>query len=155
MQRFNFTGRDASDLDSQQGGKPVLTLSPLSLRVASMVPTALPHSTAASLPKEPLPFLAGSSADFQRSPDATGLWRSGLDLCSNGVCQREMCYTGSQRSPLHLARTIFFGGGPVVIPLPRGCVVAEGSVSARDFLLGLAIIQVFLGPNFEFAPYLI
>ena len=28
-------------------------------------------------------------------------------------------------------------------------VVAEGWVSARDFLLGLALIQAFPGPNFN------
>jgi chromate transport protein ChrA len=55
---------------------------------------------------------------------------------------------------LYLAGTIIFGGGPVVIPLLREYVVYEGWVSARDFLLGLAIIQAFPGPNFNFAVYL-
>lgn len=55
---------------------------------------------------------------------------------------------------LYLAGTIIFGGGPVVIPLLREYVVTEGWVSARDFLLGLAIIQAFPGPNFNFAVYL-
>ncbi|KAI9806340.1 MAG: hypothetical protein M1825_006455 [Sarcosagium campestre] len=55
---------------------------------------------------------------------------------------------------LYLAGTIIFGGGPVVIPLLREYVVAEGWVSPRDFLLGLAIIQSFPGPNFNFAVYL-
>ncbi|CAO1597521.1 hypothetical protein XANCAGTX0491_001327 [Xanthoria calcicola] len=55
---------------------------------------------------------------------------------------------------LYLAGTIIFGGGPVVIPLLREYVVAEGWVSTRDFLLGLAIIQAFPGPNFNFAVYL-
>ncbi|KAL9635952.1 MAG: hypothetical protein Q9164_003151 [Protoblastenia rupestris] len=55
---------------------------------------------------------------------------------------------------LYLAGTIIFGGGPVVIPLLREYVVAENWVSARDFLLGLAIIQAFPGPNFNFAVYL-
>jgi chromate transport protein ChrA len=55
---------------------------------------------------------------------------------------------------LYLAGTIIFGGGPVVIPLLREYIVAEGWVSARDFLLGLAIIQAFPGPNFNFAVYL-
>ncbi|KAL8779109.1 MAG: hypothetical protein Q9213_007098 [Squamulea squamosa] len=50
---------------------------------------------------------------------------------------------------LYLAGTIIFGGGPVVIPLLREYVVAEGWVSTRDFLLGLAIIQAFPGPNFN------
>lgn len=55
---------------------------------------------------------------------------------------------------LFLAGTIIFGGGPVVIPLLREYIVAEGWVSSRDFLLGLAITQAFPGPNFNFAVYL-
>ncbi|KAL8688699.1 MAG: hypothetical protein Q9218_005457 [Villophora microphyllina] len=55
---------------------------------------------------------------------------------------------------LYLAGTIIFGGGPVVIPLLREYVVSPGWVSPRDFLLGLAIIQSFPGPNFNFAVYL-
>ncbi|KAI0469054.1 chromate transporter-domain-containing protein [Xylaria cf. heliscus] len=55
---------------------------------------------------------------------------------------------------LYLAGTIIFGGGPVVIPLLREYVVAEGWVSPRDFLIGLAVIQAFPGPNFNFAVYL-
>lgn len=46
-------------------------------------------------------------------------------------------------------RTIIFGGGPVVIPLLNQYIVGEGWVSSRDFLLGLAIIQAFPGPNFN------
>ncbi|KXX76227.1 putative transporter YwrB [Madurella mycetomatis] len=37
---------------------------------------------------------------------------------------------------MYLAGTIIFGGGPVVIPLLREYVVAEGWVSPRDFLTG-------------------
>ncbi|KAE8164845.1 chromate transporter-domain-containing protein [Aspergillus tamarii] len=55
---------------------------------------------------------------------------------------------------MYLAGTIIFGGGPVVIPLLRSYVVGPGWVSGRDFLLGLAIIQAFPGPNFNFAVYL-
>lgn len=55
---------------------------------------------------------------------------------------------------MYLAGTIIFGGGPVVIPLLREYIVAEGWVSPRDFLLGLALIQAFPGPNFNFAVYL-
>ncbi|EWC46799.1 hypothetical protein DRE_04044 [Drechslerella stenobrocha 248] len=55
---------------------------------------------------------------------------------------------------LYLAGTIIFGGGPVVIPLLREYIVSEGWVSSRDFLLGLALIQAFPGPNFNFAVYL-
>ena len=55
---------------------------------------------------------------------------------------------------MYLAGTIIFGGGPVVIPLLREYVVEPGWVSSRDFLLGLAIIQAFPGPNFNFGVYL-
>jgi chromate transport protein ChrA len=55
---------------------------------------------------------------------------------------------------MYLAGTIIFGGGPVVIPLLREYVVSEGWVSPRDFLIGLAIIQSFPGPNFNFAVFL-
>jgi len=55
---------------------------------------------------------------------------------------------------MYLAGTIIFGGGPVVIPLLREYVVYPGWVSARDFLIGLAIIQAFPGPNFNFSVYL-
>jgi chromate transport protein ChrA len=55
---------------------------------------------------------------------------------------------------MYLAGTIIFGGGPVVIPLLREYVVEPGWVSSRDFLIGLAIIQAFPGPNFNFAVFL-
>ncbi|KAF2198291.1 chromate ion transporter-like protein [Delitschia confertaspora ATCC 74209] len=55
---------------------------------------------------------------------------------------------------IYLAGTIIFGGGPVVIPLLRSYVVDPGWVSPRDFLLGLAIIQAFPGPNFNFGVFL-
>jgi chromate transport protein ChrA len=55
---------------------------------------------------------------------------------------------------MYLAGTIIFGGGPVVIPLLREYVVQPGWVSTRDFLIGLAIIQAFPGPNFNFSVYL-
>ncbi|KKA19304.1 hypothetical protein T310_6712, partial [Rasamsonia emersonii CBS 393.64] len=55
---------------------------------------------------------------------------------------------------MYLAGTIIFGGGPVVIPLLRSYVVDPGWVTSRDFLIGLAIIQAFPGPNFNFAVFL-
>ncbi|EKG14070.1 Chromate transporter [Macrophomina phaseolina MS6] len=55
---------------------------------------------------------------------------------------------------MYLAGTIIFGGGPVVIPLLRSYVFDPGWVSSRDFLIGLAIIQAFPGPNFNFSVYL-
>jgi len=55
---------------------------------------------------------------------------------------------------MYLAGTVIFGGGPVVIPLLREYVVAQGWVSSRDFLIGLALIQALPGPNFNFAVFL-
>lgn len=55
---------------------------------------------------------------------------------------------------MYLAGTVIFGGGPVVIPLLRSYVVDPGWISSRDFLIGLAIIQAFPGPNFNFAVFL-
>lgn len=60
----------------------------------------------------------------------------------------------SMFSSLYLAGTIIFGGGPVVIPLLREYIVSPGWVSPRDFLLGVALIQSFPGPNFNFVVYL-
>ena len=57
-------------------------------------------------------------------------------------------------SALYEAGTIIVGGGPVVIPLLQSYLVTPGWVEPRDFLLGLAIIQAFPGPNFNFAIYL-
>lgn len=55
---------------------------------------------------------------------------------------------------LYLAGTITFGGGPLVIPILREYIVGESWVSPRDFILGLALIHCFPGPNFNFAIYL-
>ena len=57
-------------------------------------------------------------------------------------------------SSLYEAGTIIVGGGPVVIPLLESYLVTPGWVDSRDFLLGLAVIQAFPGPNFNFAVYL-
>ncbi|KAL8298958.1 hypothetical protein RB600_003479 [Gaeumannomyces tritici] len=51
-------------------------------------------------------------------------------------------------SNLFLAGAIIFSGGPAVIPLLREYVVAQGWVSPRDFLTGLAQVG-FLDEGFE------
>jgi chromate transport protein ChrA len=92
-------------------------------------------------------------------------WRTGTAIISTFFLSfiAVMVLRGVLRSPpilyklfanLYLAGTIIFGGGPVVIPLLREYVVAEGWVSPRDFLIGLAIAQSFPGPNFNFAVFL-
>ena len=57
-------------------------------------------------------------------------------------------------SSLYETGTVIVGGGPVVIPLLETNTVNVGWVTPRDFLLGLAVIQAFPGPNFNFAVYL-
>ena len=42
----------------------------------------------------------------------------------------------------------------MVIPLLSEYIVTPGWVNPRDFLLGLAVIQAFPGPNFNFVVYL-
>jgi len=46
-----------------------------------------------------------------------------------------------------------FGGGPVVVPLLAGFIITPGWATEREFLLGLAIINVLPGPNFNFGAY--
>lgn len=92
-------------------------------------------------------------------------WRSGTAIITSFFLTFiiVMVLRGVLRNPsilyklfanLYLAGTIIFGGGPVVVPLLREYIVAEGWVSPRDFLVGLAIIQAFPGPNFNFAVFL-
>ncbi|KAK4073052.1 hypothetical protein Purlil1_13179 [Purpureocillium lilacinum] len=92
-------------------------------------------------------------------------WRTGAAIISTFFLSFivVMVLRGVLRNPpilyklfanLYLAGTIIFGGGPVVIPLLREYIVAEGWVSPRDFLIGLAIAQAFPGPNFNFAVFL-
>ncbi|KAI9787106.1 MAG: hypothetical protein M1839_003341 [Geoglossum umbratile] len=102
------------------------------------------------------------------APPATLIfnWRFGLSVIGlffvafipimvlRGVLRNSSARPFKLFANFYLAGTIIFGGGPVVIPLLREYIVAEGWVTPRDFLLGLAIIQAFPGPNFNFAVYL-
>jgi len=93
-------------------------------------------------------------------------WKSGLAIIAlflasflaimltRGLLPRPLPLLYSLFSNLYLAGTIIFGGGPVVIPLLRSYTVDASFLSPRDFLIGLAIIQGFPGPNFNFAVYL-
>jgi len=79
----------------------------------------------------------------------------GLALFGNMYLAGTIIFGGTSFiSPVILCILSEFAGGPVVIPLLRDYVVSEGWVSSRDFLLGLAIIQAFPGPNFNFAVFL-
>lgn len=55
---------------------------------------------------------------------------------------------------MYLARTIIFGGGPVVIPSLHSYVVDPGWDSSRDFLIELVIIRTFPGPNLNLTVFL-
>lgn len=128
--------------DQQQGGDGT--------RPASAASTTAPSEPRVVPPSHQLPMT----------------WKSGLALIVLFLLSFAaiMALRGALPSPsprlfalfanMYLAGTIIFGGGPVVIPLLREYVVAEGWVAPRDFLLGLAIIQAFPGPNFNFAAYL-
>ena len=121
------------------------------------------------LPKGPPAERAEPNTPETNSPPSSQSlrlsWKSGLLVIAAFFATfiTTMVLRGVLKSPprsfslfanLYLAGTIIFGGGPVVIPLLREYVVYEGWVSPRDFLLGLAIIQAFPGPNFNFAVYL-
>lgn len=118
-----------------------------------------------SQPDEPISSSAQHPSFQQNQVLALLTWKRGLLIIVFFLASFVAVLTlrGLLRSPprgfslfanLYLAGTIIFGGGPVVIPLLREYIVAEGWVSARDFLLGLAVIQAFPGPNFNFAVYL-
>ena len=92
-------------------------------------------------------------------------WRFGLFICLTFVLSfilliilrsalHDPPRSFSLLSNFYLAGTIIFGGGPVVIPLLREYIVVPGFVSSRDFLLGVALIEAFPGPNFNIAVYL-
>ncbi|KAG8709474.1 hypothetical protein FRC09_000655 [Ceratobasidium sp. 395] len=108
----------------------------------------------------PTPVSAPSSSPYHQVPLKLGVT---IILGFFAIFAVLMTIRGTLRSsplPLQLftsmflAGTVIFGGGPVVIPLLREYVVQPGWVSPRDFLIGLAIIQSFPGPNFNFAVYL-
>jgi len=49
--------------------------------------------------------------------------------------------------------TIIFGGGPIVVPLLYNYVVTPGWMTDQEFTMGLAVISVMPGPNFNFSAY--
>src|SRR5690606_8313118 len=61
---------------------------------------------------------------------------------------------GPLMATFYFVGSIIFGGGPVIIPILRGYVVANGWMSDEQFLVGLALIQAMPGPNFNFAAFL-
>ncbi|KAI8905595.1 chromate transporter-domain-containing protein [Gorgonomyces haynaldii] len=54
---------------------------------------------------------------------------------------------------LYFVGSIIFGGGPVVVPLLQSYVVEAGWMTNPEFLIGLAIINVMPGPNFNIGAF--
>ncbi|KAK0730358.1 chromate transporter-domain-containing protein [Lasiosphaeris hirsuta] len=122
-------------------------------------------TTTGSPQPDPLPSPPSPPRTVPPSHRLTITWPLGLAIIGLFIASfaATMTLRGVLASPpllyrlfanMYLAGTIIFGGGPVVIPLLREYVVAEGWVTPRDFLIGLALIQGFPGPNFNFAVYL-
>ena len=127
------------------------------------------HDVDVTGPEAPSPLIEESRSSDRTVPAGIQLkvitWKTGIFIIIGFLMSFLviMIIRATLKSPhrgislfanLYLAGTIIFGGGPVVIPLLREYIVAEGWVAPRDFLLGLAIIQAFPGPNFNFAVYL-
>jgi chromate transport protein ChrA len=146
--------------------RPARSLKTLVLRLRGESPGHAP-SQRGSIHDEHHLHAAGD-AERRTIPDEYRLnfsWKSGTAIIAAffATFTVVMILRGVLRNPpmlfqlfanMYLAGTIIFGGGPVVIPLLREYVVAEGWVSPRDFLIGLAITQAFPGPNFNFAVFL-
>ncbi|KAK4149128.1 chromate transport protein [Chaetomidium leptoderma] len=141
---------------------------PTSTQDTTTTSTTQQQQPSSSPPASPSPRTLPETHNLQTHSRLSNLtWKTGLSLIllflTTFITVLILRGTLSSPSPpllyrlfsnLYLAGTIIFGGGPVVIPLLREYVVAEGWVSPRDFLIGLAIIQGFPGPNFNFAVYL-
>ncbi|KAJ3014824.1 UNVERIFIED_CONTAM: hypothetical protein HDU68_000115 [Siphonaria sp. JEL0065] len=57
-------------------------------------------------------------------------------------------------STFYFVGAIIFGGGPVVVPLLYSYVVSGAAwLTATEFLMGFAVINIMPGPNFNFAAY--
>ncbi|KAJ3009053.1 UNVERIFIED_CONTAM: hypothetical protein HDU68_002849 [Siphonaria sp. JEL0065] len=57
-------------------------------------------------------------------------------------------------STFYFVGAIIFGGGPVVVPLLYSYVVSGTAwLTATEFLMGFAVINIMPGPNFNFAAY--
>lgn len=54
----------------------------------------------------------------------------------------------------YISGTTSFGGGAMLIPLLQESIVASGSLSHRDFVIGVAVIQAFPGPHTNLAVYI-
>jgi chromate transport protein ChrA len=158
---------------TEMGNAPTATsTSAVQVAGASSSSPTRSNSTSKPAPVSNLPVSATETADERTSPRVVPeerkidiSWQRGTIIISVFLATFIVFIVlrGTLRNPsllyslfanMYLAGTVIFGGGPVVIPLLREYVVAEGWVSPRDFLIGLAIIQAFPGPNFNFAIYL-
>jgi chromate transport protein ChrA len=157
---------DSQEMQTVSGAQSKATPDDATTHRTTTVQANLASGPPAELPKPNLLETNSPSPTAELSSQPLRLsWKSGLLIIAAFLATFivAMVLRGTLHSPprgfslfanLYLAGTIIFGGGPVVIPLLREYVVYEGWVSPRDFLLGLAIIQAFPGPNFNFAVYL-
>ena len=167
------TNHDSWTEDTRSAHRIALPPTPLNSRRESVAQPSVPPSLPIAVPKSRFASPStpsdlqkaefhslNSLADFPSMP-----WKFGCGILlffvltfiiviTMHVVIRNAPRGYSLFADLYLAGTIIFGGGPVVIPLLREYIVTQGWVSSRDFLLGLAIIQSFPGPNFNFAIYL-
>lgn len=145
---------------SQQPTSPSSPSTPLSSLPTTSPSTPLPQDDAAPAAEEPRIIPPSHHLPLRLT------WKTGTAIIAAFLATFVLTTTLRSTLPwpppllyrlfanMYLAGTIIFGGGPVVIPLLREYVVAEGWVSPRDFLIGLALIQAFPGPNFNFAVFL-
>ncbi len=148
--RDNGATTDSSELGTREPPPPI----------SSSLPTTEPSTHSATPSPEPRIIPASHTLPFSLT------WRTGTAVIAVFLATFIVALVLRSTLPppppllyrlfanMYLAGTIIFGGGPVVIPLLREYVVAEGWVSPRDFLIGLALIQAFPGPNFNFAVFL-
>lgn len=81
-----------------------------------------------------------------------GLWASllAISILIRALVQvRAMNIFGT----MYFVGSIIFGGGPVVIPLLQGYLIDSMWMTNQEFLIGLALINVMPGPNFNIAAY--
>jgi chromate transport protein ChrA len=167
-------GAEMGEVSPQNAESPMEVEQPSATTSSGLPAPAPAHTRPASkeTPSSELPVSAPEAANerttTRRVPEDRVLdvsWQMGVIIISGFFVTFIvfMILRGVLKNPsllyslfanMYLAGTIIFGGGPVVIPLLREYVVEEGWVSPRDFLIGLAIIQAFPGPNFNFAVYL-
>ena len=118
------------------------------------------RSLLSSFPQFPSPYESDMHANYFCTV------RQGAGILIGVVVTLVVCFVvratvpkTSPYLPIHIfavffiTGTIIFGGGPVVIPLLYSYVVDPGWVTDSEFVLGLTVISIIPGPNFNFGAY--